>query len=42
MPILIIPNIVKEEDINIVIEEIVKDKNFEKSDCERETYESIE
>ena len=38
MPIHIIPNIVKEEDIDIVIEEIVKDKNFEKSDCERERH----
>ena len=31
-----------EEDIDIVIEEIVNNKDFEKSDTEIETYESIE
>ena len=31
-----------EEDIDIVIEEIVKNKDFQKSDTEIETYESIE
>ena len=31
-----------EEDIDVLIGEIVKDKRFEKSDCEIETDESIE
>ena len=42
IPIHIIPNIMNEEDIDRVIEEIVNNKNFEKSDTEIETYESIE
>ena len=42
IPIHIIPNILKEQDIDIVIEEIVNNKDFEKSDTEIETYESIE
>ena len=42
MPINIIPNILNEEDIVIVIEEIVNNKDFEKSDTEIKTYESIE
>ena len=42
IPIHIIPNILNEEDIDIVIEEIVNNKDFEKSDTETETYESIE
>ena len=42
IPIHIIPNILNEEDIDIVIEEIVNNKDFEKSDTEIETYESIE
>ena len=42
IPIHLIPNILNEEDIDIVIEEMVIDKDFEKSDCERETYESFE
>ena len=42
IPIHIIPNILNEEVIDIVIEEIVNNKNFEKSDTEIETYESIE
>ena len=42
MPIHIIPNILNEEDIDIVIEEIVTNKDFEKSNTEIETYESIE
>ena len=42
IPINIIPNILNEEDIDIVIEEIVNNKDFEKSDTEIETYESIE
>ena len=42
IPINIIPNILNEEDIDLVIEEIVNNKDFEKSDTEIETYESIE
>ena len=42
IPIHIIPNILNEKDINIVIEDIVNNKDFQKSDCEIETYESIE
>ena len=42
IPIHKIPNILKEKDIDVVIEEIVNKKDFEKSDTERETYESIE
>ena len=42
IPIHIIPNILHEEDIDKVIEEIVNNKDFQKSDTEIETYESIE
>ena len=42
IPIDIIPNILNEIDFDIVIEEIVNNKDFQKSDCEIETYESIE
>ena len=42
IPIHIIPIILNEEDIDVVIHEIVNDKNFEKSDCEIETCESME
>ena len=42
IPIHIIPNILNEEDIIIVIEEIVNNKDFQKSDTEIETFESIE
>ena len=42
IPFHIIPNIFNEDDIDIVIEEIVNNKDFEKSDTEIETYESIE
>ena len=42
MAIHIIPMILNEEDIDVVIEEIVNNKDFEKSDTEIETYESIE
>ena len=42
IPIHIIPILLNEEDIDVVIEEIVNNKNFEKSDTEIETYESIE
>ena len=41
-PIHIIPKILNEADIDIVIEEIINNKNFEKSDTEIETYERIE
>ena len=42
IPIHIIPNILNEEDIDIVIEEIVNNEDFEKSNTEIETFESIE
>ena len=42
IPIHIIPNMLNEEDIDVVIEEIVKNKDFENSDTEIETYESID
>ena len=41
IPIHIIPNILN-EDIDVVFEELFKNKDFEKSDTEIETYESIE
>ena len=37
-----IPNVLNEEDIDLVIEEIVNNKDFQKSDTEIETYESID
>ena len=42
IPININSNILNEEDIDIVIEEIVNNKDFEKSNTEIETNESIE
>ena len=42
IPVNIIPNILNEEDIDIVIEETVNNKNFEKSDCETQTFDNIE
>ena len=42
IPIHIISNILNEEDIDVVIEEIVNKKDFENSDTEIETFESIE
>ena len=42
IPIHIIPNILNEEDIDKVIDEVVNNKDFEKSDTEIETYENIE
>ena len=42
IPIHIIPNIFKEDDIDLVIEEVVNIKDFQKSDTEIETYESVE
>ena len=41
IPIHIIPNILNEEDIDIVIEEIVNNKDFEKSNTEIETFDNI-
>ena len=42
IPIHIIPNFLNDEDIDVVIEEIVNNKDFEKSDTEIQTYESSE
>ena len=42
IPTHIIPNILNEEDIDIVTDELNINKDFEKSDTETETYESIE
>ena len=42
LPIHIIPIILNEEDIDIVIEELVINTDFEKSEPEIETYESID
>ena len=42
IPINIIPNILNEEDIDVVIEEIVNNKDFQKSDTEIETFDNIE
>ena len=38
----IIPNTLEEEDVDLVIDEINKDYDFEKTDTEMETYDSIE
>ena len=42
IPINIIPNFLNDEDIDIVIEEIVNNKDFEKSNIEKETFNNIE
>ena len=42
IPINIIPNILNEEVIDIVIEKVVKNKDFEKSVTEIETFDNIE
>ena len=42
IPIHIIPNILNEEDFDIVIEDIVNNEDFKKSDTEIEIFESIE
>ena len=42
IPIHKIPNILNEDDIDVVIEEIVNNKDFEKSDTEIETFDNIE
>ena len=41
IPIHIIPNILKEEDIDVIIEEVINNKDFEKLNIETETFESI-
>ena len=41
-PIHITPNILSEEDIDIVIGEVINNKDFEKSNSEVETYENME
>ena len=42
IPIHIISNTLNEEDIDEVIEEIVNKKDFQKSECEIETFDNIE
>ena len=42
IPINIIPNILNEEDKDVVIEEIVNRKDFEECNSKIQTYESIE
>ena len=42
IPIHIIPTILNEEDIDVVIEELGNNKDFEKSETEIETFDSIE
>ena len=42
IPSHIIPNILNEADTDIVIEEVVNNKDFEKSDTEIETFDNIE
>ena len=42
IPIHIIPNILNEEDIDVVTEELVNNKDFQKSNTELETYESVD
>ena len=42
IPIHIIPNISNEEDLDFVIDEIVDNKDFEKSDTEIETIDNID
>ena len=42
IPIHIIPNILNEEDIDIVVEEVINNKDFQKSDIEIETFGNIE
>ena len=42
MRINIIPNIFNEDDLDIVFDEIVNEKNIKETHCEIETYESIE
>ena len=41
IPIHKIPNILNEEDIDVVIEEVIKNEDFQKSDTEIETFDNI-
>ena len=41
IPINIISNIINEEDIDVIIEEIINNKDFSKSDVEIETFDNI-
>ena len=42
IPIHNIPNILNEEDLDLVIEEVINNKDFEKSDIEIETFDNME
>ena len=42
IPIHIIPNILNDEDIDIVIEEVINKKDFQKSDTEIEKFDNID
>ena len=42
IPIHIIPNVFNEENIDIIIEEVINNKDFQKSDIEIETFDNIE
>ena len=42
IPNHIIPNVLNEKDIDVVIDEVINKKDFEKSKIEKETYDSIE
>ena len=42
IPIQIIPNILNEEDIDIVFEEVINNNDFQESDIEIETFDNIE
>ena len=42
IPNHIIPNILNEDEIELVIEQMVTDKDFEKSGCEIDTYDGID
>ena len=42
IPINLIPNFLNEKDIDLVFEEIVTIKDFQKSDTEMETFDNIE
>ena len=42
IPFHIFPNILKEEDLDLLIKEVINNKDFEKSDIEIETFEGIE
>ena len=42
IPLDLIPNILNEEDIDVINDDVVINKDFEKSDTEIKTYESVE